>query len=212
MEINIDNLHHAYLFEGDTETGVAFVFELLERLNIPTAQNPDLHTYGNDSFTIEEARSLADKAQGKAFGPKKIFIISSPKFSLQAQNALLKTFEEPFENTHFFIVLSSRELLIPTLLSRLEIRRLNEEVLNTECLTLAEKFLDMSIKERMNLIKKFVDNEKPLSPFLDSLLLELRKDKNRSDELEKVFNVRKYSDDPSAMSRLILEHLALVLK
>jgi len=212
MEINIDNLHHAYLLEGDTDTGVTFVYDLLGKMGISIVQNPDLHTYSNDSFTIDEARSLAEKAQGKAFGAKKIFIISSPKFSLQAQNALLKTFEEPFENTHFFIVLSSRELLIPTLLSRLEIRRLNDEMLNTECPTLAGKFLDMSIKDRLNFIKKFVDNERPLSPFLDSLLLDLRKDKNRSEELEKVFNVRKYSDDPSAMSRLILEHLALVLK
>ncbi|MFZ2048971.1 MAG: hypothetical protein WAV25_01575 [Minisyncoccia bacterium] len=208
MEINIDNLHHAYLLEGDTDTGVTFVYGLLERLGISSIQNPDLHIYSNDSFTIDEARKLADKAQGKAFGSKKIFIISSPKFSLQAQNALLKTFEEPFENTHFFIVLSSRELLIPTLLSRLEIHRLeasDEKDIN------ARKFLDMNTKERMNLIKKFVDNEKPLSPFLDSLMLELRKNADNK-ELEKVFNVRKYSDDPSAMSRLILEHLALVLK
>lgn len=209
MEINTDNLHHAYLLEGDTTTGVTFVFNLLEDLGIEKAQNPDIYSYNNDSFTIDEARLLAEQAQGKAFGSKKIFIISSPKFSLQAQNALLKTFEEPFENTHFFIVLSSRELLIPTLLSRLEIHRLDgmgED--NTE----AQKFLTMTIKERMNFIKKFVDKEKPLSPFLDALMLELRKDNKRNVELEKVFTVRQYSDDPSAMSRLILEHLALVLK
>lgn len=208
MEINIDNLHHAYLLEGDTNTGVTFVFDLLDKIGVSSIQNPDIHTYSNDSFTIDEARALADQAQGKAFGSKKIFIISSPKFSLQAQNALLKTFEEPFENTHFFILLSSRELLIPTLLSRLEIRRLDVgEKENTEVV----KFLSMNTKERINFVKKFVDNEKPLSPFLDSLLLELRK-KGDSTELEKVFNVRKYSDDPSAMSRLILEHLALVIK
>ena len=209
MEINKDNLHHAYLLEGDTNTGVTFVFDLLLKLGISKTQNPDIHIYENDSFTIDEARLLADQAQGKAFGLKKIFIISSPKFSLESQNALLKTFEEPFENTHFFIVLSSRELLIPTLLSRLEILRVGAgEEKNAEVL----KFLDMSIKDRINFVKKFVDNEKPLSPFLDSLLLVLKEKKLGNDELEKVFNVRKFADDPSKMSRLILEHLTLVLK
>ena len=209
MEINTDNLHHAYLLEGDTNTGVTFVFDLLEKLGIQKTQNPDIFIYANDSFTIDEARQLADQAQGKAFGLKKIFIISSPKFSLQSQNALLKTFEEPFANTHFFIVLSSRELLIPTLLSRLEILRIGAgEEKSPDVL----KFLDMSIKDRINFVKKFVDNEKPLSPFLDSLLLALKYKNLDNDELEKVFNVRKFADDPSKMSRLILEHLALVLK
>ena len=209
MEIDIDHLHHAYLFEGDTEIGQTYLEELLLRIGIDRAQNPDYFVFENEAFTVGEARILTERAQGKAFGSKKIFVIKSPRYTPESQNALLKTLEEPTENTHFFLLLSERDLLLPTLLSRLEVVRMHGESKKQKD---AETFLDLTPLERITFSKKFVDKEKQLAPFLDALM-ELLKTKGAGlEEIEKVFIQRKFADDPAVMPRLILEHLAVVLK
>jgi hypothetical protein len=213
MEINTDNLHHAYLIESAPLVGERFLSSLFEELEIVRENNPDFHEFSQESFSIDEARILRARAQGKAFGERKIFVIKTNRFTPEAQNALLKTLEEPFPNTHFFIILSARDLLLPTLLSRLQIIRPEEkfeiegEVGGKE----VENFLDLDPAGRIKWVKKFIDNEKPLSQFLDSLLMYLKSEK-MDKEIKKVFTVRRFSDDPSMLPRLILEHLSLVLK
>ncbi len=52
-------------------------------------------------------------------GDKKIYIIKDgQKMNIQAQNALLKLFEEPPESAVFFILTDKRESLLPTVISR----------------------------------------------------------------------------------------------
>ena len=209
MEIDTDHLHHAYLFEGDIEIGQTYLEDLLLRLGIDRAQNPDYFVFENEAFTVGEARTLTERAQGRAFGSKKIFVIKSPRYTPESQNALLKTLEEPTENTHFFLLLSERGLLLPTLLSRLEVVRMNGSEKKQKD---AEAFLDLQPQERIKFAKKFIDKEKPLAPFLDGLVSLLKTRGASHEEIEKVFNQRKFADDPSVMPRLILEHLAVVLK
>ena len=209
MEIDLDHLHHAYLFEGDTEIGQTYLEDLLLRLGIDRAQNPDYFVFENEAFTVGEARVLTERAQGRAFGSKKIFVIKSPRYTPESQNALLKTLEEPTENTHFFLLLSERDLLLPTLLSRLEVVRMNGSEKKQKD---AEDFLKLLPTERILFSKKFVDKEKPLAPFLDALLSVLKTSGSPLSEIEKVFTQRKFADDPAVMPRLILEHLAVVLK
>ena len=97
-------------------------------------------------------------------------------------------------------------MLIPTLLSRVQEIRIGGEIsLKQE----AQEFLAMPLKQKLEFIKKFDDEENNLSAFLDSLLLVLKEEGSLS--LERVFKVRKFSSDRSVSQRLILEHLALVL-
>jgi len=209
MEIDIENLHHAYLIESAPQSGERFLVNLFEKLGFNSLGNPDFYAFESDSFLVDDARLLNIRAQNKAFGERKIFVIKNSKLNREAQNALLKTLEEPTENTHFFILLPERDLLLPTLLSRLQIIRLHEEgEKNLE----AEKFLALPPKDRLDFAKKFADKEKPLAPFLDAILLELKNKNAGKGEVEKVFTLRKFADDPAASTRLILEHLALVLK
>ena len=65
---------------------------------------------------------MKDRQQKKSLdGGKKIFVISTNSITREAQNSLLKIFEEPTEGTHFFLILSSSRILIPTLKSRLHV-------------------------------------------------------------------------------------------
>src|ERR1700684_4124094 len=105
---NLDknNLHHAYLIEGAREEIVPEVLKFCESLKIKTAGNPDFCQIYIDNFKIDDAFALRAMSSDKGFSSeknaKKIFIICANSFTLDAENVLLKMFEEPIENTHFF--------------------------------------------------------------------------------------------------------------
>lgn len=206
--LDASNLHHAYLLPGDEEAD-ALLRSILSELGVKESGNPDFFAFRFETFGIDEARELGLKAGRKAFGGRKIFIIQSRRITNEAQNALLKTLEDPYPDTHFFIRVRGEHLLIPTLLSRVQVLRpeRREEAETSE----AEKFLALTYAERLVFAKKFADDEKPLSPFIDSMLKMLKSRGMPLEKLEQIFTLRTFTDDRSASTRLILEHLALVI-
>lgn len=204
MLINLSNLHHAYLLIGSAEEAESLLHETFGNLTA----SPDFFVFKEPTFGVDDARKVSEAAIRKAFGEKKVFFIAPEKITLEAQNALLKTFEEPIPDTHFFLSLRDDGLVLPTLRSRMVSVRLGSGISDYK---LVEKFLKMSIKDRLNFVKKFVDNEENLSIFLDDLLSYLRKGTANTSSLEKVYQARLVSDDRGAAPRLILEHLSLVL-
>lgn len=208
MEIDTENLHHAYLVLGSKNDTDIFIGSFFEKIDIKTNGNPDVVFWSDEKFGIDEARNLKARAESKAFGKKKIFIINSLQITPEAQNALLKVFEEPTPNTHF-VILANRNNLLPTLLSRLSIINLHSSGSNTKE---AEKFLKLNTGDRLQYIKtKTADETFILSDFLDDLLLALRQKKNMAQNVKNTFTLSKFSKDPAVNSRLILEHLALSL-
>ncbi len=206
---------------GSKEDGESHFASILESLGEKELGNPDFFGYRVKSFDIESAREVSERAREKPFGERRIFLISAERFGREAQNALLKTFEDPSPNVHFFIILSAPDLLLPTLLSRLQIIRLKQE--NDGCVGPAttqtrvkqsnftvsgEDFLKFNIKDRLKFAEKFEDS---LPTFLDSLMSLIRANGSNTKSLDKIFTVRRFADDPSAQPRLILEHLALTL-
>jgi DNA polymerase III subunit delta' len=204
-----DNLNHAYLLLGEIEHVKKELLNHLESLGISAAGNPDFHLYEGEGFGIGEARLLQDRALGRAFGEKKIFIITSLRFTLEAQNALLKTLEDPTPNTHYFIISREEASIIPTLRSRMQSIRFIRE--NTKAFSEdAEVFLNLPIKDRLEFAKKFADEEKSLPVFLDQLLITL-KSREQNSSIKSAYNISLFAGNRSASSRLVLEHLALVL-
>jgi DNA polymerase III delta prime subunit len=195
-------MHHAYLLVGDKERARAHLTTLFGDL----VGSPDFFPYTEEVFGVEQARKLSRQALHKAFGGKKIFFIAPESITLEAQNALLKTFEEPIADTHFFLVLRDAGMAIPTLLSRMEVVSLGA----ADDAALVTKFLKGSLKERFAFVKKFVDKEESLTAFLDALLLELRRS-GESAALASAFKLRLVAHERAASPRLILEHLAAVL-
>ena len=60
-----------------------------------------------------------------SMGGSKVFIVDeSERLDLAGQNALLKTLEEPPQNTYFFLITARPERLLPTILSRCQHLRL----------------------------------------------------------------------------------------
>ncbi|MEK7135194.1 MAG: hypothetical protein AAB780_00615 [Patescibacteria group bacterium] len=205
-EIDFQHLHHAYLVVGDKEAAEEAVLSLFEAHGEKLLGSPDFFVFRETLLGVDDARKLTEQAMRHAFTGRKVFLLSPEKVSLEAQNALLKTFEEPIADTHFFLILREESLVIPTLLSRMQKVSVQNSILHKR----AEDFLALGIKERLNFVKKFVEKEQNLSSFLDELLLEFRK-RGDTKHLEAVYKLRLVSDDRGASARLILEHLAAVL-
>lgn len=199
-------MHHAYLLVGDPDKAEDFLHTFWAEKGVKLNGSPDYFPFKEELFGINEARKLSVQAAKKAFTQEKVFFIAPQKITSEAQNALLKTFEDPYENTHFFLAIREEDLLLPTLRSRMQMMRVGRGEKGDE----PKKFLSLSIKDRLAYVRKFVDAEKNLSVFLDELLLVLREEK-KHDLTKKVYEVRRYSDDRSASARLILEHLAVML-
>lgn len=202
--------HHAYLLLGEEEALTKYLKDLFAANGVAEGGNPDLRRFSNEVFAVDDARDLTVQARSKAFGERKIFILSPGRFTPEAQNALLKTLEEPIPNTHFFILAREASNFLPTVISRLQVVRVEGEAVKSKEV---EKFLGLSPAKRLDFAKKFADkNERSaLSPFLDALLAELKIKKSPITILKKVLTVREFASDPSSSPRLILEHLALIV-
>lgn len=210
-------MHHAYLLVGNPEEVENFFGNLLVDLGVEKENNPDFFPFFSETFGIDDARRLRELSGRKSFGDprhggagKKVFYVRPERFTLEAQNALLKTLEEPTEGTHIFLVAREREVLVPTLLSRLQVLLVNGDdcFVNSE----PEDFLKMSLQKRLDFAKKFSDSEASLPAFLDGLLAVLRKQGGKSlEQLAEVAKLRSFSDGPASSARLILEHLSFVV-
>lgn len=199
------DLHHAYLVFGAPEDARRHVLSLLLEHEVRPEGNPDFFLIEEEKFGVDEARALIARAQEKAFSGKKVFLIIPRSITYQAQNALLKTFEEPIGGTHFFLVARDESLILPTLRSRM--LAIKAQSLASGEAAHALDFLALPLRARLEYAKSFADEEKNLAEFLDSLIVACR---GRA-EVRNIVGLRRYAGDPSASRRLILEHLALVL-
>lgn len=206
----MDRQHHASLLVGTPEEALSYLSKFSKASGVRLQGSPDFYPFRENVFGIEEARELKALSIRKTFseGGKKIFFITPLRITSEAQNALLKTFEEPVEDTLFFLVVREEAGLLPTLLSRMSLVRVGGKSSDS----LAEEFLKSSIKKRLAFTKKFVDAESSLPAFLDDILSFL-KDSNADESvsIKRVYDVRRFAGDISASPRMILEHLALVL-
>jgi len=131
--------------------------EALERLSL--LRRGELFTIidtEGKEFLIEHAKEAINKAF-IANEIEEFIILIAPKFSIIAQNKLLKTIEEPPKNKNFIIITESKSSILPTIKSRLPIiLSLNRE---------GEKRFDLDIAN-LNLARvyEFIQNNKKHTP------------------------------------------------
>ncbi|HJN62624.1 MAG TPA: hypothetical protein QGH03_00085 [Candidatus Paceibacterota bacterium] len=218
IKIDKDTLHHAYCLEGD----VAFIKEELLKnlgkiLSFKTEANPDFLHIEFDKFGIDDGRRISDFQIKKAVtGDRKIIVIGVKTITMEAQNSLLKTFEEPAPNTHFFLIIPSSEVLLPTLKSRLQIQKIIPKETKT---SLGNKFLKGSKKEKLNIVREIVEEKDKgqAIKLLDEIEVLFYKKINiknlKPDEIlfiETINKFRSYLNDRSPSLKMLLEHLALI--
>lgn len=222
FEFNLQNLHHAYLIEGDRQENLPLLLGALKNINIKIENNPDFHFLTFDSFKIDDARAIKQRESEKSFVEgKKIFIISAGGFLSEAQNALLKSLEEPKEDTHFFILVDRVNVMIPTLVSRcLVVKNNNQE---NKYSKKAEVFIKMNLKDRIDFIKSFLAEKKEQEEgdnvknevlnFLNALEQTLYKNKSKLNPriFEHLMNIRGALYQPGSSAKMLFESVAIEL-
>jgi len=216
LQIDPNNLHHAYLLAGSGELVVPIIENFLtETLKYSLHGNPDYVKEEFANFGVDDGHRIAGAHLKRAIaGDKKIFLISVLSFSHEAQNALLKMFEEPTENTLFFIVVPSFDILLPTLKSRLLSVHIEEEKkIDTKQ---AQLFFSSSIATRMKMVDGLIEEKNKHQSLLFLGVLEsyahtifLRDNSNVSlrEFLEDIVKIRGYLRDRSPSVKILLEHL-----
>jgi hypothetical protein len=176
--------HHAYIIEKVSDDGLGailnFISQVLEIEKDPHVSPNFLHIKSNQ-LSVEEAGKVvtfnSQKSFGQNGGGNKVVLIEINGAGHQAQNALLKTLEEPFPNTYFFIAISSASLLLPTIQSRVEAYSIEDffnkfgikdgearggvgkkEVLSAEIKSQSvAEFLGSSLVKRIEIVKKMTE-------------------------------------------------------
>ena len=222
MLIDPKNIHHSYLIEGEINSAVAGVMELLEVWEVKTSGNPDFHKTTLDVFKIADARELKGLVSNKSISSensKRVFVLAFNQILAEAQNTLLKSIEEPSTDTHFFIITPNINNILPTVISRCEVVKVakkSQQDFENE----VQEFIKMSRKQRIEFLKDFikVEAEEIDSPkarslkFLDELEQALAQDATPHKEvLSHIFGVRKYLAQPSVSVKTLMESVALAL-
>lgn len=152
--------HHAYFHAGDRDAGIRAVRQFAEReLSLRGTDNPDLIVFEYGLFSVEDARKVAGIAsQSSVAGGKRLIALATGRIFHEAQNALLKLFEEPIEGTTLVLLIPSEGLLLPTLRSRLI--ALPKEQGTPVLSEPASAFLSATRAEREKLVSKLLARTK----------------------------------------------------
>lgn len=218
------SLHHAFLIEARPDEGVRLAHEWVKReLKVEVQANPDVVTLSYGLLSVEEARRVSESVSGAPLvGEYKIVIITAERAYHEAQNALLKLFEEPPLHTFLFLILPSLGGILPTLRSRVQVQRGEGGEMFSEVPELVTDFLRASGEKRSALIKKLTsgkddearrenrDHALTLVNGLESILRTRGIEKYHA-TLADIATLRGYLYDRSAPVKLILEHLSLVI-
>ncbi len=220
------NRHHAFVIEAEAEEGIKTVQAWVEReLEMKVKANPDVVVLRYGLFSVEDARRIAEIAAGAPFaGTHKVVVIAATRAYHEAQNALLKLFEEPPPETYLFFILPTLGGLLPTLRSRVQILDANRGFTKPPISKAAEEFMKANKEERSAMIKKLASgkDEEDRRKNRDTVLtivngieavayMSGRRTSRHRELLEEIQTLRGYLHDRSAPVRMILEHLSLVL-
>ncbi len=219
------NLHHAYFLEGDHDFLIPHLLNHLEKEEIAGRTDVTINVF--PVFYIENSRELKDM-QKMVSETKRIIIVAFDRIIEAAEQALLKTLEEPTPNTHFFFISRNSNVLLPTVKSRMLIIGSRERKDTEEGDNKAKDYLSSDYYGRGEMLKDLIedargddDEDKAISrrelvKFLDSLERVmadyLHRDRTSlSLPISLVLMAKKDLNDQSASVKMIFEHLALRL-
>lgn len=204
-QIDVGNLHHAYIVEDIEDT-----FESLKTLVTGAHKNSEVYIREFNSLGIDDSRELIHLAQMRSLGTQ-IFMYRAHTCTREAQNALLKLFEEPPHNTHFFLCVSGVRDVLPTLLSRVWVI---DPTNGKNASNFGKEFIQAAAGTRMQLLEQIIkDKDVPQAgKLLSEIEMELRKQNahvTHTQALQHIVDVRRVLNDKGASLKVLMESVAL---
>lgn len=199
-----------YLVRGGRE----LLAPVLEHLGV-AAGDRDTVIIDCMRFGVDDARALASRASSKALtASHRTFIIVAADITREAQNALLKTLEEPPANALFVFIVPTPETLIPTVRSRMNSIQL---MADRSSLTKTEKdFITATPQKRLDMLKPLLETDGDTPRDIGAILaflgsLERACGAKNPSGLAAIYRARKYATDSGALHKPLLEQLALLI-
>ncbi len=201
--------HHAYLSYAHS----------LETSGVPLEYQKsaiDVYHLVTPRLAIDDARSLTLLSEQRPFEAKKrVFVIVTSDIALEAQNALLKLFEEPPQYAEFYVVVPKTAFLLPTLKSRLatmteEDERTAKNITNKTF----DSFASLGYADRLTLIAEKTKAKDLV--WIEAIVqgFEVATEKATTKKelmLKTVLLIRSYISSKGSSAKMLLEELALVL-
>ena len=228
-------MHHAFVIEAEAEEGIAVAQAWAgKELEVSGGNNPDSNVLRYGLFSVADARRVTELAASAPFsGESKVIIIAASRAYHEAQNALLKIFEEPPAGVYLFFIVPSLGGLLPTLRSRVQtlgtmydLRGPTSDVgpRRSYIPEIAQEFLKGTKEKRSALIKRLTsgkddDKKRELRDEAIALVNGIEQAAYAAKErggsaaalLSDIATMRTHLYDRSAPVKMILEHLALVI-
>jgi len=126
-------------------------------------------------ITIDQIRELQKKLSFKSYkGKERVSVIhEAEKLTLPAQNALLKTLEEPPKNTIIILTVNQKEAILPTIISRCQVIKIKSK--NFFQIKDYSKIISASKGEKIKFASFYLYDKDKAKNFCQELLLFLRK-------------------------------------
>jgi DNA polymerase III delta prime subunit len=214
-------LTHFYIVESELKEGSTKILSLLEKRGVSVVRNPDFFVLDYETLKVEDLEFIKSIVLKKTLENETYFVISFISIAREAQHALLKTFEDPRENIHFFVIVKNTNILIDTIKSRAQTIKLEtEEKENIDI----EIFFKKSKSERLKYIESIIkkhedaDSSAPLRDEAIDLLNSIEKNIHQKNEvnkhvklLENMLHLKADLNNRGASVKMILEYVALAL-
>jgi DNA polymerase-3 subunit delta' len=153
-ELN-DSFSHANLIVGNDGIGKSIIAKYMSNRIIKRNDDSDCvdivkYYPSSASFGVDDVRNIINEVNKKPYeGDKKVLILyKCDKLTIQAQNALLKTIEEPPKGVYLILLSDSLETILDTIKSRCQVYKLTP--LNKEDILsyIEEKYTDLTLEDR----------------------------------------------------------------
>lgn len=205
--------HHAHIFVLNGNRPEEIMDEIESDLQtLYKGETHQSYRLVYDSFLIENAQEIASMSKSRnTSNERRFFFIGFNTGTRTAQNALLKTLEEPSSGTSFIFLVPASNVLLETVRSRcITVALPREKKLDTV-------FVSLPIHERLSRVQELLEDKSELPLFYAALEEEIQRliQTNNSVEMARalslVFSYKQPVLAHTPSLKYLLEELALTL-
>ncbi len=208
---SLEKFPHALVITGNRQVNLGLIKKDLE--------NQDVIIFDQESLKVDVLRDeIIALLNIQKVSSQRFVVITTDHFGPEAQNAFLKSLEEPQAGTHIIILISDEKKLLPTILSRAQVIHGKESV--GESRLDVSEFLKKNLADRFAYIETWTKSKKDednvskteVIHFIDALEKYLWGQGNKNEQLfTDLRQVRTYANIRGASHRILLDFLAIML-
>ena len=178
-----DSFSHANLIVGNDGIGKSIIARYISNQIIKVRENVesvDIVKYypSSSSFGVDDVRNIINEVGKKPYeGDKKVLILyKCDKLTTQAQNALLKTIEDPPKGVYLILLSDSLETILDTIKSRCQIYKLTPLTKEEILIYIKDKYTNLTSEDEKAALAYSAGIPGKVDRFIDDKKLKILRD------------------------------------